>query len=165
MIDAIGSMDGGLFGLSNQDPLGMQNHKKKRPFQLADLNGNGTLDKTEAMSFVDKISQKSGKDINGEELFSKIDTNQDGLIDRDEFKAGKKHVKDIVGPPPTKPGMGHKGGDFTKMLMDMVDQTDEDTLVNNGIFDSNTLNNTLLNSYTTTASLLNPSSTPFNILA
>jgi EF hand domain-containing protein len=149
MIEAIGSYGGAI---SQFDPTMMS--KLKRPgFEKIDKNENGSLDKTEVLSFVDEVSEKTGRTIDGEKLFDRIDTNQDGLIDKEEFKAGREKAREMAGPPQHISAMkgGKKPGDFSDIIMQLLensDESEEDIILNSGNNDIELFSNSLLSNYT-----------------
>jgi Ca2+-binding EF-hand superfamily protein len=71
--------------------------KPEEMFAKIDLNGDGSIDKTEIQSFSERISNQDGDTIDISKMFAEIDTDSDGLISQDEFLAAK---------PPKPQGMG-----------------------------------------------------------
>lgn len=63
------------------------------PFAKMDANGDGKVDKTEMSAFFDEMTQKTGKSINVDELFTSIDTNGDGFISKEENDAYEAQLK------------------------------------------------------------------------
>ncbi len=125
MIDAVNGM-GDL--LNWMDPATI-NKLKRNPFDKTDQNRDGVLDQTETQTFADHLSQKSGKTIDGNELFTQLDTNADGTIDKVEFKDGKETVREMIGsiekPPPMR-GMRPRN-DLSSLLINNIDEEDSDS--------------------------------------
>jgi Ca2+-binding EF-hand superfamily protein len=70
---------------------------KERMFARVDANGDGSIGETEFASMAEKLSERSGQSIDAAEAFASLDTNADGLLVKDELRAGMKemisHVK------------------------------------------------------------------------
>ena len=120
--------------------MGAMRGRMENPFGKIDTNGDGSLDKTEISSFADKISEMGGQSVDADELVSRLDTNEDGLISQEEFDAGRPE-----GPPPEGvmgmtgamgPGGMQEGG--MQGLLDMLNGLDTDSLDTNadGIVDA-----------------------------
>jgi len=89
------------------------------PFEQLDSNGDGSLDKTELSSLADKISEMTGQSVNVDELVSKLDSDEDGLVSQEEFEAGRPQ-----GPPLGM--MGMQGGGMQSLLDILNESEDED---------------------------------------
>jgi hypothetical protein len=164
MIDAINGL------MCCLDPTTMQK-RQENFFNRLDSDGDGLIDQTEIQAFADRLSEKTGKDIDGNEILNAVDTNEDGFIDQEEFQAAKDKVKEIIGPPnpPNREAMmiGRKP-DFTQLLLDMINrEADEDNTssTNEGEDQYNTLYNYFLQRYTNNASVLYGENNPLSILA
>jgi len=94
-------MVGGINSTNAPSPEMMQQMQSKM-FSRIDQNSDGGVDKAEFQALSDRMSERSGMEIDVDERFSSLDANGDGKIDQDEFAAG--------GPPPRPPGMGGKEG-------------------------------------------------------
>jgi Ca2+-binding EF-hand superfamily protein len=88
------------------------------PFKEIDSNGDGSLDKTELGSLADKISEMAGQSVNVDEIISKLDTDEDGLVSQEEFEAGRPQ-----GSPPRM--MGMMGG-MQPQMMNPFEELDSD---------------------------------------
>ncbi len=86
------------------------------PFKEIDSNGDGSLDSTEIASFADKISEVTGQSVDADQLFSELDTDENGLISQEEFDAGRPE-----GPPPAMMG-GMPAGGMQNMLNGTEDE-------------------------------------------
>lgn len=124
MIDAIGSA--GTY-LNTMDRNTLQRRPPRPNFNDLDTNGDSTLDQTELQTMLDKISEKNGTTIDGEKVFSVVDSNQDGAISQEEFIAGEKKVRDLIGPPP--PPMKNnvdgakKSGDYSDLILGLLNES------------------------------------------
>ncbi len=67
-------------------------------FSKIDSNGDNSIDKSELSSLVEDISSKSGEEIDSEELFASLDSDEDGTISEEESEA----LKDYLPKPPEK---------------------------------------------------------------
>ena len=141
MIDAVG----GMSGMMRQIAPNGHRPGPKHLFKNADGNSDGLLDKMEIQSFLDGISEKTGHQVDSEKFLAKVDTNQDGFIDKQEFKAGKEVIR--THGPGWRPGMkGQKPGDFSELLMDILNQeTEDDAALSNELLGSQ--NDSLLENY------------------
>lgn len=119
MIDAIGGMNSSALGFINQ----IFRQPNPDPFKDADQNQDGILEKSEALSFLENVAKKTGKPIDGEQIFAQLDLNGDGKIDPVEFKAGREKLMKMMGPPPAMKGM--RKNDFSDFLLQMLNQEDE----------------------------------------
>jgi Ca2+-binding EF-hand superfamily protein len=68
---------------------GIQSARQQKPdiFNRIDTNQDGSIDKAELTSFVEKISHRSEDPVNIDQLFSQIDTDGDGVISPAEAQA------------------------------------------------------------------------------
>lgn len=76
--------------------VAQETEKAKDPakvFDRVDTNKDGSIDKTEFNTAVEKREIKKEKEIDGDKHFAKTDTNSDGLISKEEFLARKEKVK------------------------------------------------------------------------
>ena len=114
--------------------MGAMRGQTENPFGKIDTNGDGSLDKTEIGSFADEISEMGGRSVDADELLSRLDANEDGLISQEEFDAGRPE-----GPPPggmmgmrgaMGPGGMQEGG--MQGLLDMLNGLETDSLDTNG---------------------------------
>ena len=123
MIDAVNSM-GNL--LSWMDPASI-NKLQRNPFAKTDQNDDGVIDQTELQTFADHLSKKMGKTIDEKALFAQLDTNKSGAIDKEEFKAGRETVREMIGPmkkPPKMKGMGFRNEESSENDTDAADLYD-----------------------------------------
>jgi Ca2+-binding EF-hand superfamily protein len=94
------------------------------PFEEIDSNGDGSLDKTELGSFADRISEMTGQSVEVDQIVSKLDTDEDGLVSQEEFESGRPE-----GPPPGMMGGMQPGGmhgDGTQSLLDMLNSSEDE---------------------------------------
>lgn len=123
MISSIGSTNDmmGLMDLVNM------NASRRNLFDKADQDGNGFLDKLELQSVAEHASETIGKTIPVDRVINDLDTNKDGRISKEEFSTGKEKIKNLIGFSGDKPKIGGmKNEDFSKMIMDMISQRDEE---------------------------------------
>ncbi len=170
MIDSIGAMNG-LLNFNGPDPAAMRRHQG-HAFKKADESQDGTLDQTEFLTFATNLSERTGKDIDGSKLFASLDSNQDSLIDKREFKAGMEKLRPHGPGGPGGPGGPKKGGgpgaDFNQMLETLLENDEDEAaklLTETYSSGSFALNNPLLNSYTNTSSILDDGDSSLNFLA
>jgi len=108
---------------------------RDKMFQQADSSGDGTLDKTELKSFLDKMPkgpQGPGTTIDAEEAFTVSDTNEDGVLTEEEFFTGGEKMREKMGmdKPPMMQGMQGMQGmnqSNTQSLLEMLSSTDSTT--------------------------------------
>lgn len=67
------------------------------PFEKIDSSGDGSLDKAELSAFAGRISEMTGQSVDVDQMVSKLDGDEDGLVSLEEFKTGR---------PVSTPGMG-----------------------------------------------------------
>lgn len=123
MIDAVNNM-GNL--LSWMDPASI-NKLQRNPFAKTDQNDDGVLDQAEMQTFAGHLSKKMGKTIDEKALFTQLDTNKNGTIDKEEFKAGRETVREMTGPmkkPPKMKGMEFRNEDGSEDNTDAADLYD-----------------------------------------
>jgi len=72
---------------------------KEKLFAAMDANGDGSVDKTEMQSLLDKMSAASGTSsaLSVDNIMGEVDTNGDGAISKSEFAAGGSKPKDSYG--------------------------------------------------------------------
>ncbi len=92
MIDSVGTLNS-MFGRT--DPAAF-NRPQGNPFNRADKNGDGVLDKSEAQTVMASFSNVTGKSDNLDKIFSTLDSNGDGLIDQREFRAGNETLRQMA---------------------------------------------------------------------
>jgi hypothetical protein len=64
-----------------------------RRFAKADLDSNGSVDKSELQSLLDQLSNKSGQSLgSADTLLTKMDSNGDGSLSSDELDTGMKSL-------------------------------------------------------------------------
>ena len=99
------------------------------PFEKIDSNGDGSLDKTELSSFADKVSEMTGQSVDVEQMISKLDADEDGLVSQEEFEAGRPQGPPPGGPPGKMMGMmgGMQGGGIESLLNMLNTSEDEDS--------------------------------------
>jgi len=137
MISGISSMSSmnsmnGAYGMGGMRP----------PRPQIDKNGDKAIDKSEFQDFASKIQEKTGKEIDVDEIFSKLDSDEDGKISKEEGKG----MKELLPPPP-------QGMRIPKS--DLIMQ--EKGIVNNGLeFNSQNFTvNKAIDTYNTVSSLVN----------
>jgi len=91
------------------------------PFEKVDSNGDGSLDKNEIVTMTEKISEMTGQSVDANEMLSNLDSDGDGLLSQEEFKAGRPK-----GPPPGMAGM-MGGGNSIQSLLDMINGSENDS--------------------------------------
>lgn len=103
------------------------------PFDKIDSNGDGSIDKTEFSSFADEISERTGRSIDVDQKISELDTDGDGLVSQEEFKAGRPE-----GPPPEMMGMmgGMQRGGM-QSLLDMLNSSEAESSSSIDFLDTN----------------------------
>lgn len=103
-------------------------------FAQLDADSSGSIDSSELQTLTDKIAQKTGLDMDVEEVSAAYDTNNDGLLSQDETKAMMMEMRQKMGMK----GQGNMGGmgnmqslsayetetedDLAKTLMDMLSE-------------------------------------------
>lgn len=96
-------------------PPMMGGMQENDPFASVDEDGDGSLSASELTTFAEKMTEMTGQTMDATKLMTSLDSDEDGAISTDEFKAGKPQ-----GPPPPPPGgMMPPGG------MQASDSTDE----------------------------------------
>ena len=85
------------------------NEQKPNPFEENDADGDGFLNAEEVGAFASQISEMTGREVDAEELLTRLDTDEDGQVSEEEFEAGRPK-----GPPP--PMMSGTGGDIMALL-------------------------------------------------
>lgn len=108
---------GGFMGLSQM--ASMRSHMGN-PFEKVDANGDGSLDETEISTMADKVSEMTGESVGKNDILTKLDTDGDGLVNPEEFKAGRPK-----GPPPGMMGVGVQGGSM-QSLLDLLNDSEDD---------------------------------------
>lgn len=99
-------------------------------FTQADSNGDGTLDKTELKSFLEKMPEGpdgSSNKIDAEEAFTISDTDEDGALTLEEFEKGGEKIREKMGmdKPPMMQGMqGLSQNTSTQSLLEMLNSLD-----------------------------------------
>ncbi len=93
MISTVNSTSDNLYWLTQ---LTMQK-KPEDIFTKMDQNQDGSLDSTELKTFAEELSEKTGKTIDEATLLSILDTNRDGIISKDEFRAGRDKMETQFG--------------------------------------------------------------------
>jgi Ca2+-binding EF-hand superfamily protein len=78
-------------------------------FDQIDANKDNSLDQSELKTFAGTMSQKTGSSMSVYDILSKLDTNGDGQLSREEFDAGRPE------------GHRHHGKGGAQALMDMLD--------------------------------------------
>ena len=85
---------------------GQVNYETRRPspeemFKKMDVNGDGSVDKSEMQSVIGQIRGKDGDSIDISDMFSKMDADGDGKITEKEHNAAIQQMG--KGGPPPKP--------------------------------------------------------------
>jgi hypothetical protein len=93
MTMAIGSVTGSVYG---SRPMMQGGQKPQGP----DADGDGSVTRSEMDSFVNEMSEKTGKTIDVDDLFAQCDTDGDGVLNADEDQAAREYFKEKMGPPP-----------------------------------------------------------------
>lgn len=81
MIDGVSGMSS-LIGSMNTEA--MQEHRAQM-FARVDQNGDGGVDKSEMQAFADHTAEKTGEEINVEDLIAQFDEDGDGVLSQDEM--------------------------------------------------------------------------------
>jgi len=144
---------------------------REKIYAQADANGDGTLDKAEFGSFIDRLSQKTGAKVNADDAFTITDSNEDGVIDADEFEAGGEKVREQLGlgaPPPMR-GMNTNSNQGLLDLLQIsasTSGTDDSEESTTGISTSfSDYIKSLLESYTANAGVLSNGTYSYNVSA
>lgn len=90
------------------------------PFTSVDEDGNGSLSESELTTFAEKMSEMTGQTMDATKLMTSLDSDEDGAISADEFKAGKPQ-----GPPPPPPG-GINAANSTDETSSLISSLDSD---------------------------------------
>ena len=160
MIETING-SGNLWDALRPEALRARGHN---PFESTDKNDDGFIDSGEMQAFADHLETQAGISLDAAAMINKLDKNADGMLDKEEFRAGRNEFRQLLGAPPPHRAMGKgKPADFSSLLENLLDdETDEQTLLNNEGY--NSLSTMLLQNYTGG----NPGSlnrAPLNILA
>lgn len=107
-------------GYMDMNQMSRMRGQMKNPFDKMDADGNGSLDKSEISSLAEKMSEKSGQSISADDLMGKMDSDEDGQVTQEEFKAGRPQ-----GPPPGIMGMSGGGTESLLSLMNASEDTEE----------------------------------------
>jgi len=110
-------------------------------FQADDTNGDSVLDVTEFSAVAEKISQRSGENIDVEALLAENDTDGDGALNKDEMMNLMESMRPangggrppMGGGPPPAGGAGEASSTSTEeeeWLELLEEQSEEDSLVN-----------------------------------
>lgn len=76
--------------------VAQETEKPKDPakmFDRLDTNKDGSIDKTEFNTAIEKREIKKEKEIDADKQFAKTDTDSNGLISKEEFLARKEAAK------------------------------------------------------------------------
>ncbi len=65
----------------------MMAQRQEQMFARVDQNSDGKLDETEMQVMADKMSERTGIDMDFAEIMATFDTDGDGSINQEEFKA------------------------------------------------------------------------------
>lgn len=60
---------------------------REKMFTKTDANGDGQIDKTEMEAFASQMAERTGREVDSEDIFQQGDTDGDGVLSRDEFMA------------------------------------------------------------------------------
>ncbi|MBW2605134.1 MAG: EF-hand domain-containing protein, partial [Deltaproteobacteria bacterium] len=130
-------MISGISGISGNymNPVQMtaMHGKMGNPFEKIDSNGDGSIKKTELSSFAGEISEMTGRSVDVDQMISKFDADNDGLISQEKFKAGRPE-----GAPPDMMGMmgGMQGGGMQPPL-DMPNRSEAESSSSIDLLDTN----------------------------
>ena len=116
MINGIGGLSGVYSSQMNmmQKPMG-------NTFDDLDSDGDGALDTSELSTMADQLSQGRGPSVTVDQLVSRLDSDEDGLVSREELEAGRPQ-----GPPPPMGGMPPRIDPFDEFDSDEDDSLDEE---------------------------------------
>lgn len=64
---------------------------------MADTNSDSSIDEDELTSLLSDVSEKTGTELDTEEVFSSLDTDEDGVISEEELEGLKAYL-----PEPTE---------------------------------------------------------------
>jgi hypothetical protein len=118
MVNAISS---GMSAMNVGPMRGVQGSQGKDDlFTKVDANQDGSLDESEVATFAEKMSEMTGQSADAAEMMAKFDSDEDGAISADEFKAGEPQ-----GPPPPPPG-GVQAADSTDETSSLISSLDSD---------------------------------------
>ena len=78
------------------------------------------MDETEISSMAEKLSEMTGESVDAGRIVSDLDADGDGLLNEEEFKAGRPQ-----GPPPGMMGGGMRGNG-AQSLLDEFEELDSD---------------------------------------
>ena len=92
---------GGMMGGMRPDPQQM--------FNRVDKDGSGGIDGSELSAMAEKISERTGSEIDVDSLMEEYDGDGDGVLNQDETRAVMDSFKEEMGPPPPKPGGMNQG--------------------------------------------------------
>ncbi|MBU0993891.1 MAG: EF-hand domain-containing protein [Proteobacteria bacterium] len=112
-----------------------QSAVKKNPdpseiFNQLDQDGSGGLDQTEFQTLADKISEKTGEDVDISALFTTYDADGDGVLNEDETQTAMEANRP-KGPPPMGGnigGIGGHGGPDPSQMFSNADENEDGSL-------------------------------------
>ena len=113
-------MISGIGSFLDYSQMSSMRSRMENPFEKLDSNGDGSLDKTEISSMAEKLSEMRGESVDAGQIISKLDSDGDGLVNEEEFEAGRPE-----GPPPGMMGGGMPGS-AAQSLLDEFEEMDSD---------------------------------------
>jgi Ca2+-binding EF-hand superfamily protein len=110
--------------------MGMQPRGRPDPeamFKKIDVNEDGALDNEEISAFETKMQERTGKVDNNKPSLMDFDSDEDGLISKDEFLAGSEKMRPQGPPPGPPPGDGAgKSQDLAALIEALSGKSDSD---------------------------------------
>ncbi len=88
----------GVSSQSNAWANAQRSQMQAKMFSKVDTDSSGGVNPTELQTLFTDISQKTGKTLDAQELFTTMDSNADGSLTNDELVTG---MKSVMPPPPS----------------------------------------------------------------
>lgn len=145
MLESIGAYGGYMNGLNSAQKM-----RPKGPgFDKIDQNDDGNVDKTELLTFTDSLAEKTGKTLDADKMFARLDINEDNLIDKEEFRLGRRRTNRPDGPGKGGGMHANKPNPFSDLLLDMINEDpDSSETTTAATYQLGSLSNSLLQNYT-----------------
>jgi Ca2+-binding EF-hand superfamily protein len=80
-------------------------HPNERFFDKLDTDLSGDISESELTEFLTRVSERTGKEFNPEDVMARLDSNEDGTVGKEELRGMRR----IMGPPPHRGAPPHRG--------------------------------------------------------